>query len=127
QISGLDTVVALQTMLPPMQLVMPGPQTPCCPVLQACPPPGLPSSVWPLQSSSRPLQLSDEGDVFGTQERLPPEQVEVPTEQTPGWPVGQTKPPPGLFSSTWPSQSSSRPLQISLPLCPTWTHWMLPP
>src|SRR5437867_6031933 len=64
----------------------------------------MPSSTDPLQSLSIPSQASMEGCVFWTQFSEPTWQVLVPIEHTPGIPVVQAPPPPGLFSSTRPSQ-----------------------
>ena len=43
---------------PPVHAVVPAAHTPCLPVLQRAPPPGLPLSTTPLQSLSRPSQVS---------------------------------------------------------------------
>ena len=40
------------------QTAVPAAQTPGLPLLHAAPPPGLPSSTWPLQSLSTPSQVS---------------------------------------------------------------------
>src|SRR5213594_3270957 len=58
QTSAEDAVFWLQTIAPPVHAVVPAAQTPCSPVLQLEPPPGLPLSITPLQSSSRPLHTS---------------------------------------------------------------------
>src|SRR5205814_9128512 len=84
---------------------------PGCPLW---PPPGLPWSSAPSRSSSRPLRDAAAVAAFWWQTIGPPEQVVVPALQVPGWPVSQAAPPPGFPSSTWPSQSSSMPLQISV-------------
>src|SRR5947199_283804 len=58
QTSALGWTCWLQTTAPAMQAVVPAAHTPRLPVEQATLPPGLPSSVWPLQLSSAPLQVS---------------------------------------------------------------------
>src|SRR5262245_15197930 len=72
-----------------------------------------PSSATPSQFSSRPLHTSVAGEALGAQISDPPEHVRVPEAHLPGSPVEQAAPPPGLPSSTVPSQSSSMPLQLS--------------
>jgi hypothetical protein len=47
-----------RTMPPPAHVSVPAAQTPASPVAQNAPPPGLPSSICVLQSSSAPLQAS---------------------------------------------------------------------
>ena len=53
--------------------------------------------------------------------------LERPLAQTPGWPVLQAIPPPGLPSSGTPSQSSSSPLHVSTVAWTFWLHWICPP
>ena len=72
-----------------MHWVAPAAHTPGFPVLQATPPPGLPSSATPLQSSSRPLQVSALGGWFCTQRRPPLAHAVVPAAQAPRLPVLQ--------------------------------------
>jgi hypothetical protein len=60
-ISGEEGVEALQTILPPWQVLVPCPQEPGWPVEQVPPPPGLPSSVLPSQSLSLPSHFSEMG------------------------------------------------------------------
>src|SRR5262245_43667222 len=79
----------LQTMAPPEQLVVPAAQTPGLPVLQDWPPPGLPSSVEPLQLLSSPSHISVPGCWFWLQTMAPPEQAVVPAAQMPNLPVLQ--------------------------------------
>jgi hypothetical protein len=59
--SAVGAVLRLQTSAPEAQVIVPAAQTPGWPVEQAAPPPGLPSSVEPLQLSSMPLQVSAVG------------------------------------------------------------------
>src|SRR4051812_19305989 len=106
---------------PAAQPVMPAAQIPSLPVAQLWPPPGLPLSTAPLQSSSRPLQASVVGWTFWLQTTPPAVQAVVPAAQIPSLPVAQLWPPPGLPLSTAPLQSSSRPLQIS---AAGWTFWL---
>src|SRR5689334_22586910 len=61
QISVLGLTLRLHAIAPLVQAVVPGAQTPACPVLQAAPPPGLPLSTAPLQLLSRPSQVSAPG------------------------------------------------------------------
>ena len=79
-------------MPPLLQAVVPVAQTPCLPVLQAPPPPGLPLSTTPSQSLSRPSQVSADGWVFWLQITAPLEQAAVPAAQTPSLPVSQALP-----------------------------------
>jgi len=67
-----------------------------------------------LQLLSRPSQTSGDAWTFWLQTMPPPAQFVVPAEQTPDAPVEHESPPPGFPSSIWLSQSSSRPLQISV-------------
>ncbi len=100
-------------MVPLLQAVVPAAQTPGLPVLQVRPPPGLPLSTTPSQSLSRPSQISADGCTFWLQTIPPLLQAVVPAAQTPSLPVLQAWPPPGLPLSTTPSQSLSRPSQVS--------------
>src|SRR4051812_10906361 len=102
QRSALGCTSWWQVTAPPAQGVVPAAQAPRLPVLQATPPPGLPSSTTPSQSLSTPSQTSVVGRVVCTQWREPPVQAETPIEQAPWRPVLQAAPPPGLASSTWP-------------------------
>jgi hypothetical protein len=109
--------LALHTMDPLVHAVLPAEHTPCLPVEHETPPPGLPLSMAPLQSSSSPLHVSAEGCTFWLQTTAPLEHAVVPAEQTPSLPVPQLWPPPGLPLSTTPSQSSSSPLHVSPDAC----------
>src|SRR5690606_9737708 len=106
--------VCWHTIEPPVQAVVPAPPMPARPDVQAPPPPGLPSSVWPLQSLSTLSQASAEGAVVGVHIIPPPEHDIVPSAHTPGMPVLHA-PPPSTPSSTLPLQSSSTPLHDSTP------------
>src|SRR5436853_272287 len=68
----------LQTIPPLWQSVVPAPHTPSLPVLHAWPPPGLPLSTAPLQSSSRPLHTSALACTFCTQLTTPAWHAVVP-------------------------------------------------
>jgi hypothetical protein len=90
------------------------PTWPCA--VQGWPTCGTLSSVRPLQSSSRPLHdsLSWPGVTFALQMTpFAPSHVVMPVAQMPSRPVWHCTPPPGLPSSTLPSQLSSRPLHVS--------------
>ncbi len=105
-----------------MQFTVPAPQTPRSPVVQGPPPPGLPSSMTPLQLSSMPLQTSTWGGsglhTLGTpflQEytvlrHAPMPQVMLPSP-----------------SSTLPLQSLSLPSQTSGVGWPGTHVWTTPP
>ncbi len=103
----------LQAMLPFWHAVMPAAHTPGLPVLQFCPPPGLPSSTCPLQLLSRPSHVSAEGGSTSLQTIDPLVHAVMPAEQTPALPVSQATSPPGSPSSTAPLQLLSMPSQIS--------------
>src|SRR5262249_45184305 len=90
------------------QCTTPGPQIPARPVSHLAPPPGSPSSMIPLQSSSLPLQTSTV-EPSATHDSFPALQRITPAPQVPS----QGSPPPGSPSSTSPLQSSSSPLQTS--------------
>src|SRR5262245_29048284 len=75
QVSAEDDVSWTQTRLPLWQASVPSMQTPRRPVSHATPPPGLPSSVWPSQSSSSPLQISDPAGLMSSS----------PSSQSPPW------------------------------------------
>ena len=105
---GVDVAVVfcVHTRLPPEQSYVPGPQTPAFPVLQLPPPPGLPSSTAPLQSLSRPSQISGLGPTEPEQAPYAElvllaaaVQVCVPAWQTPvpscWWPWHAAVPPIG--------------------------------
>src|SRR4051794_3162347 len=79
----------------------------------AAPPPGLPSSIEPLQLSSKLLQVSVAGPVEPTQLSAPLWHCSVPCLQVPTM-LPQTPPPPGLSSSIEPLQLSSLPLHVSV-------------
>src|SRR6476646_1451017 len=108
-------------MTPLKQAVVPAAQTPSWPVLQATPPPGLPSSNTPLQLLSLPSQTSAEGSTSSLQTRVPAVQAVIPAAQTPSRPVLQATLPPGLPSSVRPLQSLSLPSQTS---AEGWTFWL---
>src|SRR5882724_7139843 len=103
---------------PPWQVCVPAAQTPACPVEQAAPPPGLPSSICPLQSLSTPSQISTPGG-FATHEFTPA------THE----PVLEHCPTPQLVAnpSTLPLQSLSRPSHTSAEGFRFLTHWSDPP
>ena len=113
-VSALARTVCEQETAPPLHTVTPGAHTPTLPVWHACPPPGLPLSTVPSQSSSLPLHVSPLACVVCAQPSDPPLHVVVPAAQTPDLPVTQARPLPGLASSTVPLQSSSLPLQSSV-------------
>ena len=96
-----------------MQLRVPGEHDPA-ELPQVAPPPGLPSSTLPSQSSSSPLQTSGAGPLPPTQVSPPPMHIWVPLVHSPAE-LPHAAPPPGLPSSVAPSQSSSSPLQLSVP------------
>src|SRR5262245_36127473 len=100
QISVDGLTLRLHTMLPPEHAVVPAAHTPCWPVEHARPPPGLPSSTWPLQLLSRLSQTSDVGPWLRLHTIEPPEHAVVPAAHWPSWPVEHARPPPGLPSST---------------------------
>src|SRR4051812_9231413 len=58
QVSVVGLWLRLQAAAPLTHEVVPGAQMPSWPVLHAIPPPGLPLSTTPLQSSSSPLHVS---------------------------------------------------------------------
>jgi hypothetical protein len=108
QVSAAGDVVWTQVSPPPLHVVVPDEQIPGAPVVQAAPPPGLPWSIEPSQSSSMPLHVSA---------------VDVPgvhvcgTPATQFWTVTWQAPVPQLVvpspSSVCPLQSSSALLQVS--------------
>src|SRR5439155_978974 len=107
QTSALGVTLRLHAIAPPMHAVVPAAQTPGRPVLHEAPPPGLPSSVLPLQLLSRPSQTSGLGATLRLQITAPAVHAVVPAAQTPSWPVLHAAPPPGLPLSTVPLQSLS--------------------
>jgi hypothetical protein len=111
--SAVGLALRLQTTAPAVHAVVPAAQTPSCPVEHATPPPGLPLSTTPSQSSSTPLHVSATAAWFAVQAMDPPVHAVVPAEHAPCWPVEHARPPPGLLSSTVPLQSSSRPSHVS--------------
>ena len=111
QSSAVGPVSPVQTSAPPMHCSRPWSQVPV-PVPQSRPPSGLPSSVMPSQSSSSPLQSSVVGLVAPMHVIAPLVQASVPVVHSPTL-LPHAPPPPGSPSSTVPSQSSSRPSQIS--------------
>ena len=72
-----------QVSTPLMHWVVPAEHTPDCPVLQAMPPPGFPSSTCPLQLLSSPSHTSALALWLGTQIMAPPTHWVVPDAQTP--------------------------------------------
>ncbi len=127
QTSPVGETFWLQTTAPLTQAVVPAAQAPSLSVVQARPPPGLPSSTAPLQSLSLPSQVSALGCTFWLQTMPPFEHAVVPAEQTPSLPVLQAWPPPGFPSSAMPLQSLSLPSQVSALGCVFCTHWIEPP
>ncbi len=117
QISFEACVVCVHTIPPFWQFVRPAAHTPKRPVLHAEPPPGLPSSVAPLQLLSRPSHVSGADCVFWLHLISPFWQAVVPAAHAPSRPVLQPTPPPGLPSSTCPLQLSSRLLHDSFEGC----------
>src|SRR5690349_1007441 len=113
QVSAAGRTPPAQVSAPPAQVSVPVRQAPIIEP-QEPPPPGLPSSVVPSQSSSRPLQRSVVGPTSPAQLSEPPMQVVVPRTHSPVS-VPQAAPPPGLLSSMFESQSSSIELQVSVP------------
>src|SRR5262249_51385801 len=126
-ISGDGCTFWLHTIIPPELAIAPAAQTPGSPVLQPWPPPGSPSSVWPLQSLSTPSHISGDGCTFWLHTSIPLVHALVPAAQTPGSPVLQSWPPPGSPSSVWPLQSLSTPSHISGDGCTFWLHTIIPP
>src|SRR5688500_17510493 len=61
QISGEGCTLCTHWSWPLTHVIVPAAQAPSRPVLHAAPPPGLPSSIAPSQSSSTWLQVSTEG------------------------------------------------------------------
>src|SRR5450432_1025355 len=120
QTSVFGMLTTLQTSLPATQTMVPAWQAPS-PLPQASPTPGkVPSSIWPLQLSSLPLQTSICGVPAGASQVVSVPlalQTRTPSRlQEPIWPLLHlvpTAPLAQLPLSTRPSQSSSRPLQIS--------------
>jgi hypothetical protein len=113
QVSDIGIEFCVQTIDPLVQLVVPIAQMPSMPVLHGAPPPGLPLSTMPLQSSSAPLHVSDVAETFGVQTIEPLVHVVVPLAQMPGCPVEHMNPPPGFPSSVLPSQLLSALSQVS--------------
>src|SRR5438067_11688777 len=91
QISLIDIQFGMHWIAPDMQCVVPGAHAPGIPIEHTTPPPGLSSSAVPLQLSSVPLQISVVGRTSPVHvPNIPPEQVCVPSMQspTPDVPVG---------------------------------------
>ena len=86
--------VALQMSVPPLHTLVPlVTQVPVPPDVQAAPPPGLPSSMLPLQLSSTPLQVSAVGEPAATlQAVLVPEHTTVPVRRQAPTPTEQLAP-----------------------------------
>src|SRR5262245_12950779 len=103
QLSADGGVVGAHIRLPPAPRVAPAPHTPSCPVLHNAPPPGLPSSAVPSQSSSALLQISAPG---APGRQLSEPAVHVPLETQAPMPQVVANP------STVPSQLLSRLSQI---------------
>src|SRR5205807_2411667 len=72
-----------------------------------------PLSTTPSQSSSSPSQVSAGGCWFWLQATGPLVHAVVPAVQRPRWRVWDDTSPPGFPLSIWPSQSLSRPSQVS--------------
>src|SRR5437763_318559 len=85
-----------------------------------------PPQVLGMLSLSRPSQDSLEGCVFWLQAIEPAEHAVVPALQTPCLPVLQSRPPPGLPSSTTPLQLLSRPSHASRVGWRVWLHATAP-
>src|SRR5216683_584949 len=86
-----------------------------------------PSSTTPLQLLSRPSQVSGDGCTFDWHAFWPPTHgAVVPAAHTPSSPLLQAIPPPGLPSSTTPSQLSSIPLHDSGPGRMFWLQAITP-
>src|SRR5947209_6364601 len=98
--------------------------TPFSAVLQFCPPPGLPLSRMPSQSSSCALQISGEGCTFCTHTVWPTWHAVMPGEHAPNLPVVQLL--LAMPLSTVPSQSSSSLLHVSAPFAMSCLHTCLP-
>src|SRR5438067_36989 len=75
--------------LPSLQCSVPAAQMLGRPVLHMPPPPGSPSSITPLQSSSMKLHCSGVGFTFGMHTNCVPTHCTVPCAHGPGLPVGQ--------------------------------------
>src|SRR5215475_9590924 len=104
--SGVGPTSPAHCSVPPTQIVWPNEHSPV-----SVAPHGWPTSVGllsttPLQSSSRPLQISGPPPVAPTHTSVPPWQAYVPCVHTPTE-LPHGPPPPGLPSSVLPSQSSS--------------------
>src|SRR5262245_51906555 len=104
--------------MPPLvQAVVPAAQTPELPVLHETPPPGLPLSTTPLQSSSTPLQISVAGCTFWLQTIAPLVQAVVPAAQTPFAPVSHAPPiaPASAPPPSAPAVGTHAPPQAMVP------------
>src|SRR5512140_1017059 len=95
--SATGPIPPAQASTPPWHIVLPDVHCPTS-VPQAAPPPGLPSSVAPLQLSSWLLQVSAVGPMPPTQTSPPFWHCSVPNSHAPTL-VPQRPPPPGLPSS----------------------------
>src|SRR5829696_7225565 len=82
QTSAEGCCVCAQVNCPPVQAVVPLPQTPARPVEHVAPP--RLSSGTPLQSLSSPSHDSDDGAVLAAHVRTPASHARVPAAQTPG-------------------------------------------
>src|SRR6185369_2268921 len=117
QVSGCGIPVALQTSLPMLQTNVPDEQVPR-PLPHLSPTPGrIPSSICPLQLSSRPLQTSVCGITVGASQKVPEPsalQARMPPRRQMPTPLLKHDAPTLKPSSMSPSQSLSRPSQISV-------------
>src|SRR5262249_53230711 len=114
QISAEGLTLRTHWIDPLEQVCVRAAQTPCWPVAQGAPAPGLPSSTVPSQSLSAPSQISGAG--------VPGTHVSTPAKHIPAAPHAPT---PQLVAklSTVPLQSLSRLSQTSAEGFTLRTHW----
>src|SRR3954471_21998894 len=117
QVSGCGIPVALQTRWPMLQTNVPDWQVPR-PLPHLSPTPGsVPSSIWPLQLSSRPLQTSVCGVTVGASQNVPvlsARQARMPPRRQMPTPLLKHDAPTMKPSSMSPLQLLSRPSQSSV-------------
>src|SRR6185436_1917217 len=111
-VSGPPSILPMQTIAPLTHELTPATHSPTS-VPHGPPPPGLPSSIMPLQLLSLLSQTSGAGSFV--HRTVPATQVFVAPRHSPAWfahasPISGSGP-----SSTFPSQSSSLSLQTSSP------------
>src|SRR6266850_2238850 len=111
QVSAVGPTPPTQVRDPPVHCVAPNEHSPVS-VPHCAPPPGLPLSITPSQSLSKPSQISVTGPTPPTQTNDPPVHCVAPKEHSPVS-VPHCAPPPGFPLSVIPSQSLSRPSHVS--------------